>query len=89
MISNYKPTMERTSLISITSPRAPSTDIGADDLRIGNGSDYANLSVSFLGPLLIDAGDGANTINDVLGSNSFEFIPKIITSGTLTQTAAI
>jgi hypothetical protein len=66
------------------------TGIGADQIRIGNGSDYANLGVSFKGAMTLDAGDGANMRNDILGSNFFEFSPKILsTGGTLTQTEAV
>lgn len=66
------------------------TGIGADQIRIGDGSDHANLKVSFLGSMLLDAGDGANMRNDILGSNFFEMIPQIIsTGGTLTETAAV
>ncbi len=66
------------------------TGIGADQIRIGNGSDHANLKVSFMGAMTLDAGDGPNMRNDILGSNFFEFIPKITaTGGTLTQTEAV
>jgi hypothetical protein len=66
------------------------TGIGADQIRIGNGSDSANLKVSFMGAMTLDAGDGANMRNDILGSNFFEFAPTIIaTGGTLTQTEAV
>lgn len=66
------------------------TGIGADQIRIGNGSDPANLKVSFMGAMTLDAGDGANMRNDILGSNSFVSAPTIIaTGGTLTQTEAV
>jgi hypothetical protein len=66
------------------------TGIGADQIRIGNSSDHANLMVLFKGTMLLDAGDGPNMRNDVLGSNFFETIPQIIaTGGTLTQTEAV
>ena len=66
------------------------TGIGADQIRIGNGSDRVNLKVSFMGAMSLDAGDGANMRNDVIGSNFFELIPEITaTGGTLTQTEAV
>ncbi len=66
------------------------TGIGADQIRIGNASDYANQMVMFMGPMMLDAGDGANMRNDILAANFFEFVPKILTTGgTLTQTEAV
>jgi hypothetical protein len=66
------------------------TGIGADQIRIGNSSDPANLKVSFMGAMTLDAGDGANMRNDVLGSNFFVSAPTIVaTGGTLTQTEAV
>ena len=66
------------------------TGIGADEIRIGNSTDPADLQVSFLRAMTLDAGDGANMRNDVIASNSFKFAPTIIaTGGTLTETAAI
>jgi stage V sporulation protein SpoVS len=63
---------------------------GADQIRIGNSSDPANLSVSFKRAVTIDAGDGANMRNDILASNLFKFAPTIIaTGGTFTQTEAV
>ncbi len=66
------------------------TGIGADEVRIGNSIDPANLRVSFMGAMTFDAGDGANMRNDIVGSNFFRFIPQILTTGgTLTQTEAV
>ena len=66
------------------------TGIGADQIRIGNGIDFANTRVNFMGALTLDAGDGANMRNDILGSNFFELAPKLTsTGGTLTETAAV
>jgi hypothetical protein len=66
------------------------TGIGADQIRIGNAIDYANLKVSFMGAMTLDSGDGANMRNDLLGANFFELAPKILsTGGTLTQTEAV
>lgn len=66
------------------------TGIGADEIRIGNGSDPANLKVSFMGAMTLDAGDGANERNDVLASNFFKVTPTITsTGGTLTETTAV
>ena len=66
------------------------TGIGADQIRIGNSSDRANLRVSFMRAMTLDAGDGANMRNDILGSNFFELVPRITaTGGTLTQTEAV
>ncbi len=66
------------------------TGIGADQIRIGNGIDRANLKVSFMRSMTLDAGDGPNMRNDILGSNFFELVPKIsATGGTLTQTEAV
>ncbi len=65
------------------------TGIGADQIRIGNAIDAANLKVFFMGAMTLDAGDGANMRNDIVGSNSFAFPPVITaTGGTLTQTEA-
>ncbi len=67
-----------------------STGIGADQIRIGNAIDSANLRVAFTGAVTLDAGDGANMRNDVAGSNAFQSLPVILsTGGTLTQTEAI
>jgi hypothetical protein len=66
------------------------TGIGADQVRIGDASDPANLKVSFSGAMTLDTGDGANMRNDVIASNTFVIQPNILsTGGTLTQTAAI
>lgn len=66
------------------------TGIGADQIRIGNAGDPANLKVWFVGPMTLDAGDGANMRNDILGSNYFLSPPTIVaTGGTLTETAAV
>ncbi|MDB6150244.1 MAG: outer rane autotransporter [Chthoniobacter sp.] len=66
------------------------TGIGADQIRVGNSSDSANLKVSFKGALTLDAGDGANMRNDILASNLFASVPMILTTGgTLTQTEAV
>ena len=86
--------MERNALFTGTSEVLGNaqilTGIGADEIRIGNGSDHANLKVSFLGEMLLDAGDGANMRNDILGSNFFEAIPQILsTGGTLVLTQAV
>ncbi|MEA3210298.1 MAG: hypothetical protein QOE70_3355 [Chthoniobacter sp.] len=65
------------------------TGIGADQIRIGNGSDHASLKVSFMGSMLLDAGNEANERNDILASNFFEMIPQIVTTGgSMTQTTA-
>ena len=62
----------------------------ADEVRIGNSIDPADLRVSFMGAMTFDAGDGANMRNDIVGSNFFRFIPQIVTTGgTLTQTEAV
>jgi hypothetical protein len=66
------------------------TGIGGDEIRIGNSSDEANLLVSFNGAVTLDAGDGPNMRNDVLGSNFFRLTPTILsTGGTMTQTEAV
>ncbi len=66
------------------------TGIGADQIRIGNPSDPANLRAWFIGAMTLDAGDGANMRNDILGSNYFVSAPTIVaTGGDLTETAAI
>lgn len=65
------------------------TGIGADQIRIGNSSDAANLKVSFMDAMTLDAGDGANMRNDIVASNFFKVAPTIVaTGGTLTQTEA-
>jgi hypothetical protein len=65
------------------------TGIGADQIRIGDASVPGNLQVMFKGEMSLDAGDGANMRNDIVGSNSFKSEPTIIaTGGTLTQTEA-
>jgi hypothetical protein len=66
------------------------TGIGADEIRIGEGSDHANLKVSFMRSLRLDAGTGPNMRNDLLASNFFGMIPQIVaTGGTLIQTEAV
>jgi hypothetical protein len=66
------------------------TGIGADQIRIGDASDPANLKVTFMGATTLDAGDGANMRNDVIASNFFNSPPVITaTGGVLTETAAI
>jgi hypothetical protein len=61
------------------------TGIGADNILIGNASSPANTKVFFMGPVTVDAGDGANTINDIVACNFFALTPTIIaTGGTLT-----
>ncbi len=66
------------------------TGIGADQIRIGDASDPANLKVSFLKGMSLDAGDGENMRNDIVASNFFSSAPSIVaTGGTLTQTEAV
>ena len=66
------------------------TGIGADEIRIGDDSDSANLKVMFMGAMTLDAGDGANMRNDIVASNFFKSAPTITaTGGTLTQTEAV
>jgi hypothetical protein len=48
------------------------TGIGADQIRIGDASAPGNLQVMFKGEMSLDAGDGANMRNDIVGSNSFK-----------------
>ena len=61
------------------------TGIGADNILIGNANDAADTKVFFMGPVTVDAGDGANTINDIVACNYFKDAPTIIaTGGTLT-----
>jgi len=66
------------------------TEVGADQIRIGDSSDPANLKVSFKDATTVDAGDGANMRNDILASNLFKVAPTIVaTGGNLTQTEAV
>jgi hypothetical protein len=66
------------------------TGIGADQIRIGDASAAGSLKVMFKGAMTLDAGDGPNMRNDIVGSNSFKSAPTIVaTGGTLTQTEAV
>jgi len=64
------------------------TGIGADNILIGNASTPADTKVFFMGPVTVDGGPGANTINDIVACNYFKDTPTIIASGGGTFTPA-
>lgn len=65
------------------------TGIGADQIRIGDATSAANMKVLFMGAVSLDAGDGANMINDIVASNFFKSAPSIAaTGGVLTVTTS-